>query len=113
MHIDRTPSQIKQMLHHLELDAIYWRGLQQYSTNPAIQSMATTNLANTMQSKDKLLASLKRPKNLFTSAASGPTYGKPMLTASFDGDRKMRETIESYLQAHKGDDYRPSSIEPD
>jgi hypothetical protein len=59
MHTVKTQSEIKQMLHRLEIDEIYWRGLQQLSTNPAVKSMATTNLDGIRQNKNKLRPYLK------------------------------------------------------
>jgi hypothetical protein len=107
--MEKTPLQIKQLLHRLELDEIYWCGLQRYSRNRVVQDMATRNLAEIKRRKDALQVSVKEPKNLSTNGALNPTHNKPTV---FELDRNTRETIETYLQAHYGDDYRPSSIDP-
>jgi hypothetical protein len=59
MHTGKTQLEIRQMLSRLEFDEIYWRGLQQCSTNAAVKRMATTNLDGIRQSKNKLRPYLK------------------------------------------------------
>jgi hypothetical protein len=68
MNIDKTPLQLKQMLQRLELDEIYWQGLQQYSAHPVVQSIATTNLTEIRRRKDELQSHLKRLQNKAANA---------------------------------------------
>jgi hypothetical protein len=110
MSMDQSPLQIKQWLHHLEMDEIYWRGLQKYSTTQAVRDMATRNLAEIRQSKQALQAYLKEPKNKLTNVMLSPIPDNPALVASVDLDRNIRETIETYLQAHEGDNYPPDEL---
>ena len=107
MRIEKSPLQIKQWLHHLEMDEIYWQRLQKYSTTQAVRDMATRNLAEIRQSKQALQAYLKEPKNKLTNAVLTPIPDNPALMTSVDFDRNTRETIETYLQAHEGDNYPP------
>jgi hypothetical protein len=100
----KTPLELKQSLHRLEIDEIYWRGLQQYSANRAVQGMAARNLAEIKRSKVALQAALKEPKNLAPNSTRTPTHDNPTV---YDLDRSTQETINVYLQAHEGHDYRP------
>jgi hypothetical protein len=101
MSMDKTPLQIKQSLARLEMDEIYWHGLQKYSTNQAVWDIATRNLAEIKRSKHELQTYLKEPKYLSTNAMLSPIPDNPALAAYFDPDRNTRETINVYLQAHK------------
>jgi hypothetical protein len=107
MSMDQSPLQIKQWLHHLEIDEIYWQGLQKYSTTQAVRDMATRNLAEIKQRKDELRAAIKQPNNRSPNSALSPTSDPPALAAAVELDRNTRETIETYLQAHEGDNYPP------
>jgi hypothetical protein len=99
LSIDKTLSQIKQSLHHLEIDDIYWHGLQKYSANRAVQDLAARNLAEIKQRKEQLQAYLKDLKNLATNTTISPTHDNPI---GFEIDGYTRETIRVYLQAHEG-----------
>jgi hypothetical protein len=59
MIADTTPLERKQLFQRLEIDEIYWQGLHQYSTNPAVKRMAITNLDRIRQSKNALRPYLK------------------------------------------------------
>jgi hypothetical protein len=107
MGMDQSPLQVKQWLHRLELDEVYWHGLQKFSTNPAVRNMATKNLAEIKQSKQGLQAYLNELKNRSPNAILSPAPDPPALAASCGLDRNTRETIETYLQAHEGDNYPP------
>jgi hypothetical protein len=113
MTADKTPSQLKQMLYRLEMDEIYWQGLQQYSTNPAVQSMATTNLADIRQRKDELLQALKRPQKVAAKVVPGFMHGQRALDASFGRYRNPSETSNVHLQPHEGNNLPPTSTNRD
>jgi hypothetical protein len=105
----KSPSQIKQLLHRLKMDEIYWQGLQQYTTNPAIRSMATKNLATIRLSRDELQQAAKRPPNLTANGVPGFIHRTGTLDRSFGRDRNMSEV----MKAHEGDEYSPTSSDPD
>jgi hypothetical protein len=100
----KTPLELKQSLRRLEIDEIYWRGLQQCSATQAVRGMAARNLAEIKRSKAALQASLKAPKNLAPNGPRSPTHDNATV---YDLDSNTQETITVYLQAHEGHDYRP------